>query len=121
LLRKYSSMGMFELYTLYLLYSCCVLSIHVWFWLLLAESKIKVTCLKVIARDMNKVKYSNYTVDFKLNVAEYLVKHSNRATSHEFTVSEFSVLLEEAEKCYSTTTNKSRKAFRGSRSGKFPE
>lgn len=97
---------MSELYTRYVLDSGCVLSIHVWFW-----HKIKATCVKVMARDMNKVKYSSYTVGFKLNVAEYLVKQSNRVAGHKFTAPEFSVLLEEAERCCFTITNKSRKAF----------
>jgi hypothetical protein len=71
---------------------------------------------------MNTVKYSSYTADFKLNVIEYLVKHSNRAASHEFTMSELCVRYWRKQKAaVLQTTNKSRKAFWGSKSGKFPK
>jgi hypothetical protein len=71
---------------------------------------------------MNKVKYSSYTAGFKLKVIEYTEKHGNRVADHEFTVSEFSVRYWRKQKdAVLQTTNKSRKAFRGPKSGKFPE
>jgi hypothetical protein len=71
---------------------------------------------------MIKVKYSSYTAGFKLKVIEYAEKHGNWAAGHEFTVSEFDVRYWRKQKyALLQTTNKSRKAFRGPKSGKFPE
>jgi hypothetical protein len=71
---------------------------------------------------MNKVKYSSYTAGFKLKVIEYAEKHGNRAAGREITVSEFNVRCWRKQKDdLLQTTNKSRKAFRGPKSGKFPE
>jgi hypothetical protein len=71
---------------------------------------------------MNKVKYLSYTAGFKLKVIDYAEKHGNRAASREFTVSEFNVRYWRKQKdALLQTTNKSRKAFRGSKNGKIPE
>jgi hypothetical protein len=71
---------------------------------------------------MNKVKYSNYTAGFKLKVIEYADKHGNRASSREFSVLEFNMRCWRKQKdALLQTTNKSRKAFRGPKSGKFPQ
>jgi hypothetical protein len=71
---------------------------------------------------MNRVKYSSYTAGFKLKVLEYAEKHGNRSAGREFTVSEFNVHYWSKQKdALLQTTNKSRKAFRGPKSGKFHE
>jgi hypothetical protein len=71
---------------------------------------------------MNNVLYSSYTAGFKIKVIEYAEKYGNRAAVHEFTVSEFNVHYRRKQKdALLQTTKKSRKAFRGPKSGKFPE
>jgi hypothetical protein len=68
------------------------------------------------------VKYSSYTAGFKLKVIEYAEKHSNKVAGRKFTMLEFSVCYWRKQKdALLQTTNKSRKAFRGPKSGKFPE
>jgi hypothetical protein len=68
---------------------------------------------------MNKVKYSSYTASFKLKVIEYTEKHGNRAASCDFTMLEFSVRQwRKQEDALVQITNKSKKAFRGPKSGK---
>jgi hypothetical protein len=69
---------------------------------------------------MNKVKYSSYAADFKLKVIEYAEKHENRAAGREFTVSKFNKRYWRKQKdALLQTTNKSRKAIRGPKSGKL--
>jgi hypothetical protein len=71
---------------------------------------------------MNKVEYSSYTSGFKLKLVEYAEKDCNGAAGREFTLLEFNERYwREQKDALLQTTNKSRKAFRGPKSGNFPE
>jgi hypothetical protein len=71
---------------------------------------------------MNKMKYSSYTADFKVNIIDYAEKYGSRAAIHEFTQSECNVYYWRQQKnAFLQTTKKSREAVRGLESGKFPE
>jgi hypothetical protein len=71
---------------------------------------------------VNEVKYLSYIPGFKLKVIEYTEKLCNREADREFTTSEFSVCYwRKLKDALLQTTNKSRKAFLGLKSGKFPE
>ena len=65
--------------------------------------------------------YSSHTVSFKLKVTEYAEKHGNGAVGREFTIPEFNVRYWRKQKQALAQTNASRKAFRGPKTGKFPQ
>uniref|UniRef100_A0A8C9W5C8 HTH CENPB-type domain-containing protein n=1 Tax=Scleropages formosus TaxID=113540 RepID=A0A8C9W5C8_SCLFO len=65
-------------------------------------------------------KFSSYSVGFKLKVIDFAEKHGNQAAAgHEFTVTEFKGTYWHKQKPALQNTNKSRKAFRGPKWGKF--
>jgi hypothetical protein len=66
-------------------------------------------------------KHSSYITGFKLKVIAYAEKHGNRAPGSESSVTEFNVRYWRKQKLALQNTNKSRKAFQGPKSGKFPE
>lgn len=68
-----------------------------------------------------KSRYSSHTASFKLKVIAYAETHGNRAAGREFTVPEFNIRYWRKQKQALQETNASRKAFRGPKSGKFPD
>jgi transposase-like protein len=74
---------------------------------------------KLFVCDMEK--RSCYSASFKLKVIDFAEKHGNRAAGREFSVTEFNVRDWRKQKLALQNTYKWRKAFRGPKSGKFPE
>lgn len=66
-------------------------------------------------------KYSSNTASYKLAVIAYAETHGNRAAGRKYSVSECNVRYWRKQKIALQETNKSRKAFRGPKSGKFPQ
>lgn len=66
-------------------------------------------------------KRSSYSAGFKLKVIEYAETHGNRAAGREFTVTDFNVRYWRKQKLALQNTNKSRKSFRGPKTGRFPQ
>jgi transposase-like protein len=66
-------------------------------------------------------KRSSYSAGFKLKVIDHAKEYGNWAAGHEFSVTEFNVRYWRKQKLALQNTNKSRKAFRGPKSGHFPE
>jgi hypothetical protein len=74
---------------------------------------------KLFVYDMEK--RPSYSAGFKLKVIAYAEKHGNQAAGCEFSLTEFNVQYWHKQKLALQSTNKSRKAFRGPKSGKFPD
>lgn len=66
-------------------------------------------------------KYASYTAGFKLKAVQYAQEHGNRAASRHFDVGETSIRYWRAQEEKLKTTNKSRRAFRGAKTGKYPQ
>jgi hypothetical protein len=64
--------------------------------------------------------YSSYTADFKFKIIEYVEKLAGSDWSWIYHVGIQCVLLEEQKDAQLQTTNKSRNAFQGPKSGKLP-
>uniref|UniRef100_A0A147BLR1 Putative pogo transposable element n=1 Tax=Ixodes ricinus TaxID=34613 RepID=A0A147BLR1_IXORI len=65
-------------------------------------------------------RYSNYTAAFKLKAIDYAIEHGNRAASRHFGVNEFNVRYWRRQHGELQATNRTRRAFRGPKTGKFP-
>uniref|UniRef100_A0A4X2L5G1 HTH CENPB-type domain-containing protein n=1 Tax=Vombatus ursinus TaxID=29139 RepID=A0A4X2L5G1_VOMUR len=66
-------------------------------------------------------KYRNYSAGFKLKVIVFAEQHGNRAAERQFSVSEKLVRDWRKQKDKLENTNLSRRAFRGPKTGKFPQ
>lgn len=66
-------------------------------------------------------RYKSYTANFKLKVIDHALEHGNRAAGRHFGVDEFCVRYWRRQQEQLKATNKSRKAFRGPKSGKYPQ
>lgn len=64
-------------------------------------------------------RYASYTAAFKLKAIEYALEHGNRAASRHFGFNEFCVRYWRRQQDELETTGKTRRAFRGPKTGKF--
>lgn len=63
----------------------------------------------------------SYTAGFKLKAVEYALKHGNRAAGRHFRIEEVRVRYWRKQEDKLRTTNRDRRAFRGPKTGKFPD
>lgn len=66
-------------------------------------------------------KYANYTCGFKQSVVNYAKDHSKREAARYFDVNETQVRYWRSQKDRLHSAKRTRMAFRGPKSGKFPE
>lgn len=83
----------------------------------------RLPCLRVAPCSLCRFamgRYASYTAAFKLKAIEYALEHGNRAASRHFGVNEFCVRYWRRQHDELKTTGKTRRAFRGPKTGKFP-
>lgn len=66
-------------------------------------------------------RYASFTAAFKLRAVDYALQHGNRAAGRHFDVDEVHIRHWKNQREKLTATNKTRRAFRGPKTGKFPE
>ncbi|KAH8028036.1 hypothetical protein HPB51_012622 [Rhipicephalus microplus] len=65
-------------------------------------------------------KYTSYTAGFKLKAGQYALEHGNRAASRHFGVGETSIRYWRDQEKKLKVTKKTRRAFRGAKTGRYP-
>uniref|UniRef100_A0A023GJZ4 Putative tigger transposase n=1 Tax=Amblyomma triste TaxID=251400 RepID=A0A023GJZ4_AMBTT len=65
-------------------------------------------------------RYASYTAAFKLKAVDYALEHGNRAAGRHFGVDEMRIRYWKKQREKLMATNKTRRAFRGPKTGKFP-
>uniref|UniRef100_A0A147BBU3 Putative tigger transposase n=1 Tax=Ixodes ricinus TaxID=34613 RepID=A0A147BBU3_IXORI len=65
-------------------------------------------------------RYASYTSGFKLQVVEHAIEHGNRAAARHFGVEEVRVRYWKRQREKLQAAEKTRRAFRGPKQGKFP-
>lgn len=79
-----------------------------------------VCCGRVFNFGSTMGKYASYTAGFKLKAVEYALEHGNRAASRHFGVGETSIRYWKDQEEKLKATKKTRRAFRGAKTGKYP-
>ncbi|KAH8009989.1 hypothetical protein HPB51_023444 [Rhipicephalus microplus] len=65
--------------------------------------------------------YASFTAAFKLKALDYALEYGHRATSRHFGVNEIRIRYWKKQRDMLMATNSKRWAFRGQKSGKFPD
>ncbi|KAH8019779.1 hypothetical protein HPB51_022148 [Rhipicephalus microplus] len=66
-------------------------------------------------------RYASFTVGFKQKALDYALEHGNRVAGRHFDVDEIRIRYCKKQRDRLMATNSTRRAFRGPKSGKFPD
>ncbi|KAH8035938.1 hypothetical protein HPB51_013479 [Rhipicephalus microplus] len=66
-------------------------------------------------------RYASFTAAFKLKALDYALEHGNHAAGRHFGIDEIRIRYWKKQRDMLMTTNSMRWAFRGPKSGKFPD
>lgn len=66
-------------------------------------------------------RYASFTAAFKLKALDYALEHGNRAAGRHFGVDEIRIRYWKKQREKLMATNSTRRAFRGPKTGKFPD